>query len=408
MRSQITRFFLVSLLNVLISMDPATIKAGDYIVLEGGDIHQLVKIDTNACRKLGVLGQVKLDKLIGHSFYSYVKYIKSEGKFEVTAAKVDGEGSDLQAIEEPTANRDNRNLDDTSTAQRVDLDAISELKREAKFDDIVPQLIAGSETFEGKSTFAQRKYIQKKKAQYEVCFFLRPPTLRDICQPRHAYGDIFVHHHNLQYVIDKAGVFYQSNCLLFDESMGLVASSILQILSTASTASPTVLGKLVNVVTKKHKFKRRFAEMLGVSIDESVYTGVTLLDNGKDEANSCGNAQLLRNDSGDLMTGRFTSLVIVSRTDADIWFDALFPFLEVGGSFAILSASLAALESIEYRRKEWKSSKPDGCAFGMVQAEVVELSSRQYQIIPNCTHPIVPQSPHAGYVFSGVKVGLSE
>ena len=377
-------------------MTAELIQLGDHVVLEGGRVYQLFKVCKNARKKVGAHGYVNLESLVGHAYNTFVKYAKAEAKF-VAATEADRARPEPQAVAVSGDQKDNRNLEDTSSAQAVDATAIEQLKAQAKLDEIVPQLIAGSQTFEGKSDFAQRKYIQKKSAQYENCFYLRRPALRDVCQPRQVYGDVFLHHHAVQYLIDKAGVFAASHTIVLDESLGVLAAAILQIHCAARKASEDFeVGSLMHVQTPKYKMKQRFAEMLGADTADPAYVSV--------HAPSSETAEALH----ERFAGkRCTSLVIASHVDADGWFDLLFPLLEIGGSFAVFSSTLSALEGLQRRRHRagaQQSADGKGRGYAMVQAEVVELSSRSYQVIPNCTHPIVQQDPHAGYIFSGIKV----
>ena len=70
--------------------------------------------------------------------------------------------------------RDNRNLVDNSTAQRLDQDDIQKLKdRGAQAHEIVGALITSSKTFQGKTTFSQEKYIKKKLQKYSIFHYSR-------------------------------------------------------------------------------------------------------------------------------------------------------------------------------------------------------------------------------------------
>ena len=81
------------------------------------------------------------------------------------------EGDDNEVQPQP-AIRDNRNLVDTSTAQRLDQTDIQRLKDSgAQASEIVGALITSSKTFKGKTAFSQEKYI-KKKLQKLVPFVL--------------------------------------------------------------------------------------------------------------------------------------------------------------------------------------------------------------------------------------------
>lgn len=63
--------------------------------------------------------------------------------------------------------RDNRNLVDTSTAQRLDNEDIANMKKKgAKAQEIVGALITQSKTFQGKTVFSQEKYVKKKLKKF--------------------------------------------------------------------------------------------------------------------------------------------------------------------------------------------------------------------------------------------------
>jgi hypothetical protein len=82
------------------------------------------------------------------------------------ARSVDGSSpSDTQSSSVPV--RDNRNLFDTSTAQRLTQDDIERMKKDgAHATEIVGALITQSSTFQGKTEFSKEKYIKKKLNKY--------------------------------------------------------------------------------------------------------------------------------------------------------------------------------------------------------------------------------------------------
>ncbi|MBZ3886154.1 tRNA (adenine(58)-N(1))-methyltransferase non-catalytic subunit TRM6 [Sciurus carolinensis] len=132
---------------------------GDFVVLKREDVFKAVQVQ----RKKKVTFEKQwfyLDNVIGHSFGS---------TFEVTS----GGGLQLKKKkEEPTsetkeAGTDNRNIIDDGKSQKLTQDDIKALKDKGiKGEEIVQQLIENSTTFRDKTEFAQDKYIKKKKKNH--------------------------------------------------------------------------------------------------------------------------------------------------------------------------------------------------------------------------------------------------
>lgn len=85
---------------------------------------------------------------------------------------------DEEDEEEKTQNKDNRNLFDTNTIQKVSNQEIEKPKEEGlwikaiktriiclgiKGEEIIKKLVTNSETFETKTKFSQEKYLRKKR-----------------------------------------------------------------------------------------------------------------------------------------------------------------------------------------------------------------------------------------------------
>ena len=60
--------------------------------------------------------------------------------------------------------RDNRNIVDSSTHQKLSKEEIMSLRGEGKAgDEIIKQLVENSATFEDRTEFSKAKYLKKKK-----------------------------------------------------------------------------------------------------------------------------------------------------------------------------------------------------------------------------------------------------
>ncbi|KAI6071572.1 TRNA (adenine(58)-N(1))-methyltransferase non-catalytic subunit TRM6 isoform X1 [Aix galericulata] len=134
---------------------------GQCAVLKRGDVFKAVAV----LRRRKIIFEKQwfyLDNAIGHVYGT---------TFEVTS------GGNLQPrreVEETTtdtkeAGTDNRNIVDDGKSQKLTHDDIKALKDKGiKGQEIVQQLIENSTTFRDKTEFAQDKYIKKKKKKYEA------------------------------------------------------------------------------------------------------------------------------------------------------------------------------------------------------------------------------------------------
>ncbi|KAH7830075.1 putative tRNA (adenine58-N1)-methyltransferase non-catalytic subunit [Monocercomonoides exilis] len=102
----------------------------------------------------------------------------SEGTVSTPIDKQPEKKESLASFIPPVGVRDNRNLVDTSTAQKLDEKAIAKMKQKgAHASIIVGALITESKTFEGKTEFSQEKYIKKKLNKHLHLVTILRPTI---------------------------------------------------------------------------------------------------------------------------------------------------------------------------------------------------------------------------------------
>ncbi|NIG60334.1 tRNA (adenine(58)-N(1))-methyltransferase non-catalytic subunit TRM6 [Pontoporia blainvillei] len=147
------------------------IRDGDFVVLKREDVFKAVQVQRR--KKVTFEKQwFYLDNIIGHSYGT---------TFEVTSG---GSLQPKKKKEEPTsetkeAGTDNRNIIDDGKSQKLTQDDIKALKDKGiKGEEIVQQLIENSTTFRDKTEFAQDKYIKKKKKKYEAMITVVKPSTR--------------------------------------------------------------------------------------------------------------------------------------------------------------------------------------------------------------------------------------
>lgn len=74
----------------------------------------------------------------------------------------------------------NANIVQSMQAQKLTLDEIEDLKKNAAGKDIIEGLIKNNENFELRTDFSKEKYIKKKKMKYEVVFKAEKCTLQTV------------------------------------------------------------------------------------------------------------------------------------------------------------------------------------------------------------------------------------
>lgn len=76
------------------------------------------------------------------------------------------------------AEKDNRNIYDDNTSQRLTKDDIEEMKKQTTGTELIKCLVDNSLSFEGKSKFSQEKYLTKKKLKYLNLFTVIKPSTK--------------------------------------------------------------------------------------------------------------------------------------------------------------------------------------------------------------------------------------
>lgn len=95
------------------------------------------------------------------------------------------------------------------------------------------------------------------------------------------------------------------------------------------------------------------------------------------------------------------SLIIATHEhDVSMLFEKLFPFLSNSGTFAIYSPFRAPLEKLLIQLKQ---EQPVRC----LMVQLTDTWTREYQILPRRSHPLMRTTSESGFILSGTKVSVS-
>ncbi|CAI7890677.1 unnamed protein product, partial [Closterium sp. NIES-54] len=128
--------------------------------------------------------------------------------------------------------KDNRNLIDDNTAQKLSANEIEALKRQAASGhEVVRALAANSVSFHTKTDFAQEKYLRKKQKKHAPRLVARFPTADSVCEAYFAKAPArigFLRPDSLAMLLAMANVGAHSHLLVLDGTGGLITAAAAQ------------------------------------------------------------------------------------------------------------------------------------------------------------------------------------
>ncbi|NXP41132.1 TRM6 methyltransferase, partial [Leiothrix lutea] len=166
-----------------------------------------------------------LDNAIGH-IYGTTFEVTSGGNLQ---PKQEVEEATTETKE---AGTDNRNIVDDGKSQKLTHDDIKALKDKGiKGQEIVQQLIENSTTFRDKTEFAQDKYIKKKKKKYEAIITIVKPSTRILSTMYYAREPGKINHlryDTLAQMLTLGNVHAGTKMIVMETCAGLVLGAVME------------------------------------------------------------------------------------------------------------------------------------------------------------------------------------
>ncbi|KAJ0181113.1 hypothetical protein K1T71_003198 [Dendrolimus kikuchii] len=440
-----------------ITNNNGTIKLGDFIVIQKQNFRKLHKF--NKLDSIVTLGKdsINLNGIQGCKYFSIFKTVyKSNSKNKVlTVELVDVVVRLKDEIDVKTSGNDNRHILDDGNSQKLTAADIEILKNDAcKASDIVETLITNSNTFHSKTEFSQDKYLKKKEKKYFEYIQILKPTLRTVAEIMYKLEPGKINHlrlDTLSQIITFANVSSEGNHLLYDSgSNGLLAAALV------SAIGQNTNGKLLhmhpgNMSQKQALLAMNFSkEQLDRCVSVNVYSTLRqfyqgcdrniIKDTKEDDTSEnldkrkstetmlepeCKRAKMdedLQSDlensinpaliedmskqtenkkpkwhfdnlaASQLLSSKMDSLIIACKEDPHNIFYELMAFVKPGRPFVIYFNVAEPLQQLYTSLKS--------------QSNVAALRLtcnwlRNYQILPDRTHPEVMMNGASGFLLSG-------
>ncbi|XP_049887964.1 tRNA (adenine(58)-N(1))-methyltransferase non-catalytic subunit TRM6 [Pectinophora gossypiella] len=443
-------------------MTEDVIKIGEYIIIQKQNYKKLHKLNKpNSSVTLGRDG-VNLSGIEGCPYFSVFRMIPSSKKGREYRLELTDEAVELKdEIDIRASGMDNRNIIDDGRSQKLSAAEIAEITNDAsKAADIVETLISNSNTFHNKTEFSQEKYLKKKEKKYFEYVQILRPNLRFISEIMYRLdpGKIqYIRMDTLSQIITLSNIHSEGVHLLYDSgSNGLVAAALL------SAIGANTNGKLVhmhpgNMSQKQALLAMNFSEEQNnrcisvniYSVLRQYYQGcdthdakeatestepnplkrkaesdehkskipkldVEASNDDKEEENGenkngieVDTVQNTENDkpapkkpkwhfdnitASELLTQKVDSLVIACKEDPLHIFNELLPFVKAGRPFVVYYSVAEPLQNLYIELK----SNPR-----VVALKLTCNWMRNYQVLPERTHPEVMMNNQSGFLLTG-------
>ena len=371
----------------------------------------------------------------------------------------DGEGNDEDddggcqnddKVEDAVADRDNRNLVDTNTAQGLEHEKITDMKRDVGVTghDIVDALVKNSKTFGDKTVYSQEKYRRKKEKKYVTIISVHRPTIASVTN---AFTIKARGHHDsrisglrldsLSLLLNVANVCERARCLVVDGTGGLVTAAALDrtggigdglvCVGYCGTSSPSL--EVVNMFNFESRHYDRVFRAPFNDLDEFPEKRKTeRWPKAKSNGGHGARQSIRRLNYADwrAVTERgFSSLVVADPVlDPVEVYRRCRRYLAPSASMCFFSNAMQPLAELMHgmtrnpsssssslstsppapppSRADAANDRAEGrkCG-GAVNVQLFEPWTREYQVLPMRTHPRMNMLATGGYLLSATYVG---
>ena len=201
--------------------------------------------DDKATSLIKAGGQQKIHKtyvstqnLVGASYGSVFNIIGtdlelaslSSSSSSVVAAPLPASSTDMPMAVEIGADKDNRGFNDTNTSQKLKDSDIKKMRSAgATGEDIIKTLIANSDTWTTKTEFSQEKWLKKKQRKYMKKMRVVKCTPATLCEVYHLKSRDKICHlrpDSLSQLLSCSSVYPGCRVLVIDSAIGLVVGSV--------------------------------------------------------------------------------------------------------------------------------------------------------------------------------------
>ncbi|KRZ58630.1 tRNA (adenine(58)-N(1))-methyltransferase non-catalytic subunit trm6 [Trichinella nativa] len=343
-----------------------------------------------------------LDNLVGHCFGQYFEIVNKQ--LQVCSNTIpesvvfsnnlpDGLMSDSDADSNSNTEEANGNMEENASNQMVTCEELAEMKKKGtSSDEIIRTLVKGSLSFKRKSTFAQSKYVQRKKLKHSEYVLVLKPTIRllaDIFYKKNPGKMQYLRQDAFAMLLAKSNIYPGARVLIVEDCYGLISAAIVEKMNGDGICLQIHRGDQCQ--SKPCLDAMDFPENI-LKTFQPVPISLAIKENENDD-NATSIFAKCQQKLQEFEKGEFDSLIIASRFDPRILSEKLLSKIKLSGTIVIYSACIQVLSECF---QQLRSSNQ------VLNLEITDTFMRYYQILPNRTRPEMNGHVSCGYLLSGI------
>jgi tRNA (adenine-N(1)-)-methyltransferase non-catalytic subunit len=440
------------------SPQSSTVQEGEFVILVFADKRQI--FDQALKSQRGKSPALKINKrsystsiLVGLQYGAVMELNKVTGLIPLEEGEdvipdheeltIDDDNVDKLHNEE----NDNRNLVDDNTSQAITADELQTMRSDPTLSgaEIVETIIKNSSSFSAKTSFSKAKYIKKKQMKYQPRCRLVRCTSSSICEAlfiKDARKVMNLREDSLAQILSFANVSAGTKILCFDNCMGLITGACAQRMGGYGLIHSIYTGKAPAFIDMIARFNLSFVEHSSI---KWVHAGHLFHDDahaeeeldGEDldlaERNKLNWPCILQPHTEEFIInietdkkradflqkrcGRFArkltrptpdenaaslksgkkcdSLILACTYDPLATLLKLLPYLETSCPFVVFCEYMEPLFECFQELQNQKLA---------INLRLSDTWLREYQVLPNRTHPNMSMSQNGGFILTGVKL----
>jgi tRNA (adenine-N(1)-)-methyltransferase non-catalytic subunit len=204
------------------------VKEGDTVIIRLQDDKSTCMLKIEGDQKIGKT-RVSVKNVIGAPYGSVFQI--SDRKLEYLARESShDDGASFDLAVDNDSRGDNRDYVDSNTAQKLSTSDIEKLKESGvSGEDIIKSLIANSNTWSCKTSFAQEKWLKKKKKKYMRMIRVIKSTPHTLCEVYHGKSKDKICNmrpDTLAQILSQSSIHAGSRVLIFESLVGLMVGAV--------------------------------------------------------------------------------------------------------------------------------------------------------------------------------------
>ncbi|CAN8066020.1 unnamed protein product [Agarophyton chilense] len=321
--------------------------------------------------------------------------------------------------------RTNQFLQDDNANQKLRQTAIQKLKEDGVHGEkLVQTVVKHSSTFESKTPFSQQKYLQRKRAKFDIRVRVLKPTALTLCETyfeKSPEKTLHLRPDMLGIILGYSSVRAGARVLLYENCTGLLTGAVAERMGG--------LGQIINIFTSDTPPAIEIVRMLNLGASHMrtiVHTPIELF-NKLDVKEKLDDRPLkygAKEDDGDAEQSKSTHqpsakramaiaqrpkrgtlkswikggcdcLIVATRDDVVEMFDLLLKHVAPSGCFAAYCTHLQDAADLQYALQLSKMA---------IRIELMEVNLVRHQILPGRSHPAMTDSATGGFAVTGIRI----